>query len=198
MRVALISDVHGRLDMLERALADVAERRPDEIWCLGDITDALGARDDAQQAACVALVSARCTRVLSGNHDFWNVRDGKLDDVSRQQLERWPASMQVGELLAVHGSPDDPLSGFISSDDSAWDAISFPGAFTSVVHGHTHDRALWVMRDGEMMPWRCPLDEPVDLTPFDSWVINPGALADDVPSWCLLDAFRSTAIWHSM
>ena len=37
MRVAIFSDIHGNLPALEAVLADVARRRPDAMYCLGDL-----------------------------------------------------------------------------------------------------------------------------------------------------------------
>jgi putative phosphoesterase len=37
MRIAIISDIHGNLPALEAVLEDVAEQRPDAVYCLGDL-----------------------------------------------------------------------------------------------------------------------------------------------------------------
>jgi putative phosphoesterase len=37
MRIAIISDIHGNLPALEAVLVDVAEQRPDAVYCLGDL-----------------------------------------------------------------------------------------------------------------------------------------------------------------
>ena len=37
MRTALISDIHGNLEALEKVLEDIDRRGVDEIICLGDI-----------------------------------------------------------------------------------------------------------------------------------------------------------------
>ncbi|MFN3874981.1 MAG: metallophosphoesterase family protein, partial [Flavobacteriales bacterium] len=37
MRIALISDIHANLPALEAVLADIDCRRPDAIFCLGDL-----------------------------------------------------------------------------------------------------------------------------------------------------------------
>ena len=37
MRLAIVSDIHGNLSALEAVFADVAEQRPDRVYCLGDL-----------------------------------------------------------------------------------------------------------------------------------------------------------------
>jgi len=36
MRLAIVSDIHGNLEALERVLADLDTRQPDAVACLGD------------------------------------------------------------------------------------------------------------------------------------------------------------------
>lgn len=37
MKIALFSDIHANLPALEACLADIDSRRPDAIYCLGDL-----------------------------------------------------------------------------------------------------------------------------------------------------------------
>src|SRR5689334_24937266 len=37
MRLAIISDIHGNLPALEAVLEDIRQRRPDAVYCLGDL-----------------------------------------------------------------------------------------------------------------------------------------------------------------
>jgi putative phosphoesterase len=37
MRIAILSDIHGNLQALESALADIAAQKPDRVYCLGDL-----------------------------------------------------------------------------------------------------------------------------------------------------------------
>ncbi|RYZ29857.1 MAG: YfcE family phosphodiesterase, partial [Sphingobacteriales bacterium] len=37
MRIALFSDIHANLPALEACLEDMDRRRPDAIFCLGDL-----------------------------------------------------------------------------------------------------------------------------------------------------------------
>ena len=64
MRYAILSDVHANLEALERVLADAERCGADEIVCLGDI---VGYGPLPQKT--LALVRARCSVVLAGNHD---------------------------------------------------------------------------------------------------------------------------------
>jgi predicted phosphodiesterase len=37
MTIAFFSDVHGNLPALQAVLADIDQRRPDMVFCLGDL-----------------------------------------------------------------------------------------------------------------------------------------------------------------
>jgi predicted phosphodiesterase len=37
MRLAIFGDVHGNLPALEATLADIAQQKPDAVYCLGDL-----------------------------------------------------------------------------------------------------------------------------------------------------------------
>ena len=63
-RIALISDIHGNLEALQRVLDDIAEAAPDQIVCLGDV---VGYGPDP--GPCVELVHEACDTVILGNHD---------------------------------------------------------------------------------------------------------------------------------
>jgi predicted phosphodiesterase len=65
MRVAVIADIHGDLDALQRVVAAIDGASIDQIWCLGDIVG-LGATAPAE---VVDLVRDRCAVALAGNHD---------------------------------------------------------------------------------------------------------------------------------
>ena len=71
-RIALLSDVHGKLPAFQAVLADIEQTGVDERWCLGDLVG-YGAQPDE----CVALAADSCDLCLVGNHDL--VVLGKLD-----------------------------------------------------------------------------------------------------------------------
>src|SRR5688572_29786397 len=109
-RYGVISDIHGNLEALERALAWVDARHVDRIVCTGDV---VGYNADGD--ACIAVLAARGVETIAGNHDLIAVdRLGTdrcwykaahalrrtrelLADASRRYLECLPATRSYEE-----------------------------------------------------------------------------------------------------
>lgn len=120
-RIALISDIHGNLEALTRALEVIDEERVDDVVCLGD-TVGYG----ANPLECLKLVRSRCSIILLGNHDaasidlavanqftlnaqlsaIWTF--GALDEESKAFLHSLKPTHPLGEVLLSHGSPYEP------------------------------------------------------------------------------------------
>ena len=64
MRIAIISDVHGNLPALEAVLRDIDEFQADQIYCLGDLTDAAPWHNEV-----IELIRQRRIPTIMGNHD---------------------------------------------------------------------------------------------------------------------------------
>jgi diadenosine tetraphosphatase ApaH/serine/threonine PP2A family protein phosphatase len=121
MTIAIISDIHGNLAALNRAMEEIDRLAPEEIICLGDIVG-YGAHPNE----CIDIVRRRCSVVLRGNHDAaavdlsvaafftthariaaeWTHRH--LEGSHQAWLEGLPLSARRGKLLFVHASPLDP------------------------------------------------------------------------------------------
>ena len=118
MKIAVISDIHSNLEGLVAVLKHLAQEKPDELHCLGDIVgyganpreclhtvQALygveGVEPPAQTAGLVAELSPAQGVVLAGNHD-WAV-SGKLDsdwfNYSARRAAMWTAEQLSGEEL---------------------------------------------------------------------------------------------------
>ncbi len=133
---AVISDIHGNLEALEAALADIDRRSIKVIYCLGDIVGY-----GASPKECLDAVIERCRLSLCGNHDQavfyeptnFNVGAERAAYWTRQVLEdesnkakrnrRWevlgrlPIRHQVNGLLFVHASPRRPVNEYIFPED---------------------------------------------------------------------------------
>ncbi|HEU5481228.1 MAG TPA: metallophosphoesterase family protein, partial [Candidatus Tumulicola sp.] len=116
MRYAVISDVHGNLESLERALALLAP--DDALICLGDM---VGYGPNPNE--CVRLLRDRTTHAVLGNHDLaalenfgteyfndaaraaieWTQRN--LDAESRTWLNGLSYELRLPDFLLVHGAP---------------------------------------------------------------------------------------------
>ena len=155
MLLALISDLHGNLAALTRALADIDDRGIERIVCLGDV---VGYGPDPE--ACVDLVRERCELTVLGNHDAAVAMDAGVDRLPRDgqaaaRLHRewlapdaleWLASRPLRvdreEATYVHASPASPeewerLDSF-PAIRAQFEAFDTPICFV----GHSHKPAV--------------------------------------------------------
>ncbi|MEO8885520.1 MAG: metallophosphoesterase family protein [Mucilaginibacter sp.] len=65
MTIALFSDVHANLPAFEAFLADIDRRKPDAIYCLGDLVGY-----NIWPNEIIAAIRARGIATLAGNHDL--------------------------------------------------------------------------------------------------------------------------------
>ncbi len=150
-RFAIISDIHGNLEALTRALEVIDAERVEDIVCLGD-TVGYG----ANPVECLQLVRSRCSIILLGNHDaasidlavanqftlnaqlsaIWTF--GVLDEKSKTFLHSLKPTHPYGEVLLSHGSPYEPDEWhYVISEFDMREAFS---AFTEKICfvGHSH------------------------------------------------------------
>jgi len=133
---AVISDIHGNLEALEVALADIERRSIGTVFCLGDV---IGYGASPKQ--CLDLVIERCEFSLCGNHDqavffepmnfnvgaeraaYWTrqVLEDEPDKVKRDRrwavLGRLPQRVEAKRLLLVHASPRRPVNEYLFPED---------------------------------------------------------------------------------
>jgi diadenosine tetraphosphatase ApaH/serine/threonine PP2A family protein phosphatase len=185
MRIALLSDVHANLAALEAVLADLPV--VDEVWVLGD-TVGYG----PQPNEVIATLQAMGARSVLGNHDgaaigtvdpaYFNPdaraaiewTAGAIDANSRSYLATLPEVRRDGEVMAVHGSPRDPIWEYITSSSIA--AANFDSFETRLcLFGHTHLPIAYRLVEGavEAVPG-LPGDE-VELG-ADRALLNPGSV----------------------
>ncbi|HEY8103832.1 MAG TPA: metallophosphoesterase family protein [Gaiellaceae bacterium] len=150
MRVAVLSDIHSNLHALEAVLGEIEASGVDEIWCLGDVVG-YGPRPNE----CTALVQARTSICLAGNHDLvvlgkipvvafageaaaaaaWT--QGVLDDAARAFLDTLQPSAIAPEAELFHGSALDPIWDYVLSDETARRSFAATSA-PLVLVGHSH------------------------------------------------------------
>jgi len=64
MKIALFSDIHANLPAFEAFLADMDSRKPDVVYCLGDMIGY-----NIWPNEIVSEIRRRCIPTLAGNHD---------------------------------------------------------------------------------------------------------------------------------
>jgi predicted phosphodiesterase len=194
MRLAIFSDVHGQVGRLSACLEAVARTGADELWCLGDAIDGRSARPPELTIACVRAINDVCTVKLAGNHEAWALQDQSLPHAAAALIERWSVAAQRDGILAVHGSPHNPLMGRLSDERYVREALRrLPGWLCA--HGHTHQAALWLGHsDGTIERQRRPASQR--LARSMRAVACPGALSGPDPNWLLVDTVRRRLTWH--
>jgi predicted phosphodiesterase len=157
LRYAILSDIHGNLESLERALSIAA---PDDvIVSLGDV---VGYGPNPNE--CIAALRERARHAVLGNHDLAAVENfgvegfnhaaraaigwtqGVLDDASRAWLNLLPYELRFPDFLLVHGAPLSYFEYILDKDAAAraFDRTDAPIVFV----GHTHIAEYWA-RDGD-------------------------------------------------
>ena len=157
MRYAILSDVHGNLESLQRALSMISS---DEV--VVSLGDEVGYGPNPNE--CVAALQERCRQAVLGNHDLAAVENfgvesfnraartaigwtqGILNESSRAWLNALPYELRFPEFLLVHGAPVNYFEYIL---DKAAAARAFERTDARIVFvGHTHIAEYWA-RDGE-------------------------------------------------
>ena len=194
MRLAIFSDVHGQVGRLSACLDAIARVGADELWCLGDAVDGLSAVRSELTVACVRAIDDVCAVKLAGNHEAWVLQDRSLPDAAAAVLTSWSVATQRDGILAVHGSPHNPLMGHLSDERDVREALRRLSGWLCV-HGHTHQAALWIGRcDGAIERQRRPTSQRLGRSMRA--VACPGAVSGRDPSWLLVDTVRRRLTWH--
>lgn len=154
MRYAIVSDVHGNLESLERVFSMISGE--DVLLSLGDV---VGYGPNPNE--CVAGLRGRCQHAVLGNHDLaatenfgvenfnnaaraaiaWTQR--VLDQASRDWLNDLPYEMRLPEFLLVHGAPVNYFEYIL---DKSTAARAFDATDARIVFvGHTHIAEYWTL-----------------------------------------------------
>lgn len=234
MKYLIVSDIHGNPDALE-AVIDDADGMWDSFLCLGDITGY-----GCEPGECIAMVRelagwATRSLVLAGNHDA--VHSGKLPSdwfneralhavrytrsvlsvESLSYLESLPSRAlvpDVSKTLAVHGSPLEPVSGYLLGGEETEEALAELERFGTRLcfAGHSHVQTLFRKTPlFESYFPDPPAEYPITASPV---VINPGSVGfprtlyrenrfmnEDKPAWhekvCMERYPAHYALWDS-
>jgi predicted phosphodiesterase len=150
MIYGFLSDAHGNVEAFTRGVEVLRENGAEAVWFLGDAVGYLPG------TSVVGAVAATCDGAVLGNHDE-AVLAGTVDperdqvlrhattaaaltDADREVMQGWPLQRVLdtacGSVLMVHGTPAEPLSGYLYPD-----ADLAPVAATGhrvVLAGQTH------------------------------------------------------------
>jgi putative phosphoesterase len=152
MRVAFLSDVHGNALALDACLARVRSIEADAVYFLGDAVGYLPAarevldRLDLERIPCqqgnherMLLNPAEVPADREAAYRLGGAR-AQLDEEQLRRIAAWSTTRELTAgrrtLLLVHGSPAEPLDGYVYPDTDLAAFADVP--YDAVVMGHTH------------------------------------------------------------
>lgn len=157
MRFAIFSDLHDNIAGFHHVLADVESQRADQLIFLGDAGRAVQIFVELQQ---------RGVTCLFGNWEVSGLR--RLPGQLAAWVGAWPATVQLGQAIFCHATPDMPATALTTSaavqhmaggigwatlfprlnrnEQARWAALAaLENADLRVAfHGHTHVQEVWV------------------------------------------------------
>jgi predicted phosphodiesterase len=190
MHCAIVSDLHGNLQGWQAVLADIRQRQPDLVVCLGDIIGY-----GPQPAETLASCRSECHAHVLGNHDA--VVAGLLDmacfNEDAQRSTRWtvarigdregmffkqvPLSLQADSLFFSHATVSDPAGfGYLdTAQDAAPEFAARPERLMFV--GHTHHAKVFEFNEttGEVAEHPA---EDFSMRQGCRYIVNPGSVGD--------------------
>jgi predicted phosphodiesterase len=224
MRIAVISDTHGRIDRLELALQEIEKHQPDEIWSLGDMVGyGMSPKETCQllRQSCQLLISGNHDAAVAGNLDWFyqGVPDWlkktlalarkELDKETLTWMKKLPANALRDNIQCYHGNAKDPVFGFYEDEkDYYWQLRSQESRLVLV--GHTHRPLAVGLKDNDLVALDPGDKKTLDLTEAERWILNPGTTGlrqtemagvsdyDRRPGWMLLDTDQNQATWHRL
>jgi putative phosphoesterase len=163
MRLAIFGDVHGNLPALEAVLSDIAQQKPDAVYCLGDLVGY-----GASPNEVTARIKSEGIPTIMGNYDdgvgfdrdecgcaYRDPVDQQLGDRSLQWtkahvtadnkafLRTLRAEVRIvadgKRILLVHGSPRK-MNEYLFEDRSisSFQRLAAASDADVIVFGHTH------------------------------------------------------------
>ncbi|MBI2529614.1 MAG: metallophosphoesterase family protein [Candidatus Diapherotrites archaeon] len=149
MRYLLIADVHGNLHALNAVLAAAQKTGYERALCLGDIVGY-----NARPNECIERLRNNNVICIQGNHDAASVGEIPLEEFNPEAAEciKWtkpqltaqnkkflselPRFFSMQYMLALHGSPENPLWGYMDEEIARNSLRRVPEAL--VICGHVH------------------------------------------------------------
>lgn len=210
LRIGVLSDIHGNLEALNVALEALHQEGIREMVCCGDI---VGYGPNPNE--CIELLKQRRIRCVQGNHDAaalgradtarlnkaarraiaWTQK--RLSRETRSFLEGWPTVDRVEveglSISLVHGSPADPLWGYILRRRDAYLGFRLSeGKPFLQLFGHTHLPGLFVLEGEEVRREAIQGEHSLSLEEDKRYLLNPGSVGqprdgDWRASLCLLE-----------
>lgn len=192
---AFLSDIHGNLRMLDRALAQCRERGAEHYGFLGDF---LGRGDPD---GVIRRVRELGDIVIAGNRDLdWADR---VSEESRVYVRQLPCRIVQETFVVAHGDPK--LDRELNVNDLKRGAPKSFGVMASsgvrvFLFGHTHHARIWVKPDANAV-LQLTLERRVTIGSATAVIVNVGTVGKPFPgkgpaSFTLLDDGAARTVEH--
>jgi diadenosine tetraphosphatase ApaH/serine/threonine PP2A family protein phosphatase len=210
VRYAIVSDVHGNLESLQRVLSTISD--DDALISLGDV---VGYGPNPNE--CVAALGERCRHAVLGNHDLAAAENfgvesfnkaartaigwtqSILDESSRAWLNSLPYELRLPEFLLVHGAPVNYFE-YVLDKDAAARAFDRTDARVVFV-GHTHIAEYWMREpDGKIKHKHMQRGGELKLEAQNRYIVDVGSVGqprdlNPEPCFVLYDASEERVEW---
>lgn len=123
MKTIIISDIHGNLEALNKALEYIEKLEgPKQVICLGDIVGY-----GPNPVECFKIVQSLTDIICLGNHDYailnmdldpqmtWHAAEAIMwtrnimDEEMKESIKKFQVQIEKNDVLYVHASPDNPM-----------------------------------------------------------------------------------------
>lgn len=141
LTIAHISDLHCgdpnfRASLLERAIAEVNDLRPDAVVCTGDLT-VFGFREEyAQAREYLNRIDCDTLVVIPGNHDSRNVGYVHFEELIGPR--HWRANLPGVTIVGADSSEPDLNEGQVGRERYPWIIEQFEGGADLRIYVHHH------------------------------------------------------------
>ncbi|APF19759.1 metallophosphoesterase [Caldithrix abyssi DSM 13497] len=181
MAIAVISDIHGNLEALTKAIDYIKEQGIKDIYCLGDV---VGYGPNPNE--CVEIIRQQCKVVLMGNHDYaaiglarieyfndfakmatyWTMN--QLTTENKEFLRNLPFMYQTDRFIMVHSSPSNPEHWYyiLSLNDALIEMQSFKQDLCFV--GHSHVPVVFNQK--------ATYKRDISIEPNQKYIVNVGSI----------------------
>ncbi len=181
MAIAVISDIHGNLEALTKAIDYIKEQGIKDIYCLGDV---VGYGPNPNE--CVEIIRQQCKVVLMGNHDYaaiglarieyfndfakmatyWTMNQLTTDN--KEFLRSLPFMYQTDRFIMVHSSPSNPEHWYyiLSLNDALIEMQSFKQNLCFV--GHSHVPVVFNQK--------ATYKRDISIEPNQKYIVNVGSI----------------------
>lgn len=191
MRIAILTDIHANREAFAAVLADVDQRKVQQIVLLGDI---VGYGPDPEWCCTRAMQLAGAgALVVQGNHDAAVAKSDTSMNITARRAMDWtrprlspgqvaflsglPMTHRIGDVLFVHASANDPQDWiYVTSAQRAMP--SFRVCQDRVIFcGHVHvPRLVSCDINNRVAEQPIPMGNPVPLIRSRRWLAVVGAV----------------------